>query len=196
MYSCHHPVWLACKKACTLNSWLLLHLHQATVKNLFIDTIPAFRHLAALKQRELENARVTAEEMEKQMGPLRCCVLMSIVLLLHLTCYLFGCKYQCIALAEMSTTEDTSVFDFAGCSPGCAFRLCVMHLCFCCRQSVNEYQKTKDTKYASAETSAREWAEVTAKANMHKGKWSEYWEEAKAAGDLGNEKVCPVFSEC
>lgn len=29
------------------------------------------RHLAALKQRELENARVTAEEMEKQMGPLR-----------------------------------------------------------------------------------------------------------------------------
>ena len=29
------------------------------------------RHLAALKQRELENARVTAEEMEKQMAPLR-----------------------------------------------------------------------------------------------------------------------------
>lgn len=58
-----------------------------------------------------------------------------------------------------------------------------------CRQSVTEFQKTKDTKYASAETSAREWAEVTAKANMHKGKWSEYWEEAKAAGDLGNQKV-------
>lgn len=59
-----------------------------------------------------------------------------------------------------------------------------------CRQSVGEFQTTKDTKYASAETSAREWAEVTAKANMHKGKWSEYWEEAKAAGDLGNQKVC------
>ena len=58
-----------------------------------------------------------------------------------------------------------------------------------CRQSVTEFQQTKDTKYASAETSAREWAEVTAKANMHKGKWSEYWEEAKAAGDLGNQKV-------
>ena len=58
-----------------------------------------------------------------------------------------------------------------------------------CRQSVTEFQKAKDTKYASAETSAREWAEVTAKANMHKGKWSEYWEEAKAAGDLGNQKV-------
>ena len=28
--------------------------------------------MAALKQRELENARVTAEEMEKQMAPLRC----------------------------------------------------------------------------------------------------------------------------
>lgn len=54
---------------------------------------------------------------------------------------------------------------------------------------MTEFQKTKDTKYASAETSAREWAEVTAKANMHKGKWSEYWEEAKAAGDLGNQKV-------
>lgn len=54
---------------------------------------------------------------------------------------------------------------------------------------MGEFQTTKDTKYASAETSAREWAEVTAKANMHKGKWSEYWEEAKAAGDLGNQKV-------
>ena len=58
-----------------------------------------------------------------------------------------------------------------------------------CRKNVTEFQTTKDTKYASAETSAREWAEVTAKANMHKGKWSEYWEEAKAAGDLGNQKV-------
>ena len=61
---------------------------------------------------------------------------------------------------------------------------------------MTEFQKTKDTKYASAETSAREWAEVTAKANMHKGKWSEYWEEAKAAGDLGNQKVSlplPIF---
>lgn len=58
-----------------------------------------------------------------------------------------------------------------------------------CRKNVTEFQATKDTKYASAETSAREWAEVTAKANMHKGKWSEYWEEAKAAGDLGNQKV-------
>ena len=32
-----------------------------------------------------------------------------------------------------------------------------------------EYQKVSETKFASAETSAREWAEVTAKANMHKG---------------------------
>lgn len=64
-------------------------------------------------------------------------------------------------------------------------------MCFidCCRQSVTEFQATKDTKYASAETSAREWAEVTAKANMHKGKWSEYWQEAKAAGDLGDQQV-------
>lgn len=58
-----------------------------------------------------------------------------------------------------------------------------------CRQSVQEYQTTSETKYASAESSAREWAEVSARANMHKGKWSEYWEEAKAAGDMGNEKV-------
>ena len=58
-----------------------------------------------------------------------------------------------------------------------------------CRASVTEYQKTSETKYASAESSAREWAEVTARANMHKGKWSEYWEEAKAAGDMGNQKV-------
>ena len=54
---------------------------------------------------------------------------------------------------------------------------------------MSEYQKTSETKYASAESSAREWAEVTARANMHKGKWSEYWEEAKAAGDMGNQKV-------
>ena len=53
-----------------------------------------------------------------------------------------------------------------------------------------EYETTQKTKYASAETSAREWAEVTAKADMHKGKWSEYWEQAKIAGDMGNEKVC------
>ena len=67
----------------------------------------------------------------------------------------------------------------------------------CCRQSVTEYQKTKDTKYASAESSAREWAEVTAKANMHKGKWSEYWQEAKAAGDLGDQQVlCPCRASC
>lgn len=72
----------------------------------------------------------------------------------------------------------------------------LMHWFLSCRQSVNEFQKTKDTKYASAETSAREWAEVTAKANMHKGKWSEYWEEAKAAGDLGNEKVCRPPQRC
>ncbi len=67
----------------------------------------------------------------------------------------------------------------------------------CCkwyRQSVNEYQTASETKYASAESSAREWAEVTARANMHKGKWSEYWEEAKAAGDMGNEKVSLVLS--
>ncbi len=67
----------------------------------------------------------------------------------------------------------------------------------CCkwyRQSVNEYQTASETKYASAESSAREWAEVTARANMHKGKWSEYWEEAKAAGDMGNEKVSLVVS--
>ena len=55
---------------------------------------------------------------------------------------------------------------------------------------MSEFQKTSETKYASAETSAREWAEVTARANMHKGKWSEYWEQAKVAGDMGNEKVC------
>ena len=54
---------------------------------------------------------------------------------------------------------------------------------------MTEFQSTKNTKYASAESSAREWAEVTAKANMHKGKWSEYWAEAKAAGDLGDQKV-------
>jgi len=35
---------------------------------------------------------------------------------------------------------------------------------------------------------------VTAKANMHKGKWSEYWEQAKAAGDMGNEKVSLILS--
>jgi len=35
---------------------------------------------------------------------------------------------------------------------------------------------------------------VTAKANMHKGKWSEYWEQAKAAGDMGNEKVSLALS--
>lgn len=66
-----------------------------------------------------------------------------------------------------------------------------------CRKSVAEHETTQKTKYASAETSAREWAEVTAKANMHKGKWSEYWEQAKIAGDMGNEKVCfaaPVFA--
>lgn len=62
-----------------------------------------------------------------------------------------------------------------------------------------EFEATQKTKYASAETSAREWAEVTAKANMHKGKWSEYWEQAKIAGDIGNEKVCcclQVWSLC
>jgi len=59
---------------------------------------------------------------------------------------------------------------------------------------VNEYQTASETKYASAESSAREWAEVTARANMHKGKWSEYWEEAKAAGDMGNEKVSLALS--
>ena len=63
------------------------------------------------------------------------------------------------------------------------------------RQSVAEYQKTSETKYASAESSAREWAEVSARAEMHKGKWSQYWEEAKAAGDTGNQKVCAAFSK-
>ena len=36
-----------------------------------INMLFVCRHLAAMKQRELENARVTAEEMEKQMAPLR-----------------------------------------------------------------------------------------------------------------------------
>ncbi len=40
---------------------------MGNVKHLWVY----YRHLAALKQRELENARVTAEEMEKQMAPLR-----------------------------------------------------------------------------------------------------------------------------
>ena len=57
-----------------------------------------------------------------------------------------------------------------------------------------EYETTQKTKYASAETSAREWAEVTAKADMHKGKWSEYWEQAKIAGDMGNEKVGSLYT--
>lgn len=61
--------------------------------------------------------------------------------------------------------------------------------CGMCRKSVAEYETAQKTKFASAETSAREWADVTAKANMHKGKWSEYWEQAKIAGDMGNEKV-------
>lgn len=47
------------------NACLYFHVAQADILLLVC------RHLAALKQRELENARVTAEEMEKQMAPLR-----------------------------------------------------------------------------------------------------------------------------
>lgn len=71
-----------------------------------------------------------------------------------------------------------------------------VHGCYtiACRRTVAEYETTQKTKYASAETNAREWAEVTAKADMHKGKWSEYWEQAKIAGDMGNEKVGILYT--
>lgn len=135
--------------------------------------------MAALKQRELENARVTAEEMEKQMAPLRCA-----------SSFASHVQLARRTATKLSMTKTTSVVK-SQCLH--ARLLQSMHCCFY-RQSVSEFQKTSETKYASAETSAREWAEVTARANMHKGKWSEYWEQAKVAGDMGNEKVAPVLT--
>ena len=52
------------KEACML----FVHFLLCLTSN---GTLSFCRHLAAMKQRELENARVTAEEMEKQMAPLR-----------------------------------------------------------------------------------------------------------------------------
>lgn len=63
------PCFLVLKGACTLVLTLFL-FHALN------GMLSVCRHLAAMKQRELENARVTAEEMEKQMAPLRYCIVL------------------------------------------------------------------------------------------------------------------------
>lgn len=44
---------------------------QCCVINVLSKVRSVCRHLAAMKQRELENAKLTAEEMEAQLAPLR-----------------------------------------------------------------------------------------------------------------------------